>query len=416
MRITEKIIKNLIRQSLLESSAEWFNSDDFDFHANSFSPASSDYLKSDRVLVFDDQDIYDLQGMTHGRDSHVLKHLIEFDENIVVKQCLGAISFLNNAAASGLKIGAINFSGKKIDNINPNSLEIGDIINTFDRIQDDLILGLNPVSEIEFILYEKYFQPLISLYENIVNDLMLNSTDLNDISFSTVQDVINYLTTTNNPVISFVANFEQRLNIYHYRISDSALMVQNENGSIATLMRTKKFKQGIVDKGLDLVRSLSPFCTAVKTGKTKLSRESGYTNLDNAIKQLIQQKDEEAARAKEELAKQKQINKLLRNIKSKYADKISVKPQPSGSPLDNTVEEWYQNLTMLYNAEVKKDLMSRASQPIPWKQLHGQIKGSLSAGKNYVDIVKAINNRLKRNGQSIAIKDLVQYIKQNNLK
>ena len=77
MKINENAIRRLIRESIRTSlkEATWFNSDDEDYPANTYNDKKfSKEMISNRVIFFDDQDRYSISGMTHGRDSHVLKH------------------------------------------------------------------------------------------------------------------------------------------------------------------------------------------------------------------------------------------------------------------------------------------------------------------------------------------------------
>ena len=87
MRLTKRKLKLIIEQYLI-NEASWSNSEDMDYQASGFADFSPS-LASDVVLFFESEDIfYGADPVyTHERDSHTLKHMIEFDRTIIGEMC-----------------------------------------------------------------------------------------------------------------------------------------------------------------------------------------------------------------------------------------------------------------------------------------------------------------------------------------
>lgn len=362
MKITENILRKIIRKSLKE--ARWFNSNDYDFQASDFEPKkfSADMISS-RVIFFNDLNRYNVEGMTHGLDSHALKHLIEFGENSVRQLAIQIIEFLSTQ--QGLKLFALD-KGKPYEEKYPikiQDIKPGDIINTLDRISDNLILQI-PVLDIEKYIYNTFFIPTVEKYDNLTDTVIENAVDLNDTDYPTTKDILDFFNNSNNPIIKFqgyytVQGSQPVLVTYYYNYKDTTLISQNNDKDVVTTMRTIKFPQGIPFE-IDLVSSLSKFLPGYPGG-TKFAGDSGYQNLIDAVVQLKQQKQDTEAAAK----KAKEDAAAARKAEGRLAREEKIQSFPP--------------------------------KVFPWKQLTGQVKGMYRGGKGapVAVILARINNRIK---------------------
>ena len=90
-----------------------------------------------QIVVFKEDDKYDIQGNTHGALSHAIKHFGEFDANVLNNELNGAINYIKTLKNVILKNvnGVVIASG---DNAK-KQLTVNAVLNTFDFINDKVI-------------------------------------------------------------------------------------------------------------------------------------------------------------------------------------------------------------------------------------------------------------------------------------
>jgi hypothetical protein len=247
-----KLIMENWRRNVLKE-AEWSTSPDFDWPASA-QPKYAKQLKSSRVIVFNPDDSYDEAGDTHGKDSHMIKHHVEFFPNQVQSMAQKTIDFLNNNNIEVYTISG-NSTPQKIDR---DQIEAGDILNTYDFLNDKKLNG-DQLSEKERIIYSKHMNPLIAAYDGMVDKMMNNAIDLSNSHVQTPDKLAKIL--DKRPIISFKAVYDGSEKEYFVDTANSA-MVGSSNGVVATLFNRVKKSPG---KKLSLRQALKDFATGKST-------------------------------------------------------------------------------------------------------------------------------------------------------
>lgn len=219
--------------------AQWSDSKDEDWPASSFGFKFADNLKSDLVVVFNEDDTYgDIDGMTHGLDSHMAKHYAEFFPSYMEKAANQVIKLINK---ENLPVYSIDKSGNK-SKISADQIKIGDIINTFDHVNDKNKNG-DPLEPIEKVILTKIIASLSTGYDGITDNLINNAVDISDASVIDEQGLIQIL--DKRVPVKFKAVYSGTENTYFVDTKNSAMVSQKEDGSVATLhVRDKKAPGG----------------------------------------------------------------------------------------------------------------------------------------------------------------------------
>ena len=211
--LLEKYIKELLKENV------YYNSPD------------NDYPGNNQVIVFDDNEIYEISGDTHGKESHAIKHLIEFEPEFVAKVANEAISviqtfnevYIKNRKGSILKDG---------ENAKRN-LNVKSILNTLDFINDKIYNNeeLNN-SERKLI---PFVDKLTNKYDELVTYYISNHDDIDNIS--DIKTLTKKL--KSGKVLKFTGKYREMLFSYYLNTEDSGLLAEFD-GSIATLFRIDK--------------------------------------------------------------------------------------------------------------------------------------------------------------------------------
>ena len=354
MKITESILKKLIIEAV------WQNAYDYDYDADKYSNKIPKDLASNRVLFFDNDDRYLEDGSTHGRDSHALKHLVEFNPNIVRKFCNDIISYLQSIP--GLNMRAVEHKSGNEQVINASDLRPGDIINTLDRINDDVIMEDPPLSQLEKLIYTTYFIPASDYYDSMVDEIIKNAIDVNDSNFVDPKKLVAFLEKT--PTITFLAIYKgyqgEVVQRYYYDISTTAMCGTTEDGKATTLMRRIKSASPESERHT-AIESLNYF-VASQPGSTK-PNPSGYSVFIEALEILF---EKEKAR-KEKILNQQRAEKLKKEEERRKKQE-----------------------------EKEAAIQSQPVQQFPWKSIAGQISGMYRNGNGapiHVILTK-INSRI----------------------
>ena len=230
-----------------------------------YNSPDNDYPGNNQVIVFDDDEIYKISGNTHGKESHAIKHLIEFEPEFVVQVANEVISVIQTFDEVYIKNrkGSILKDGEKAK----RNLNVKSILNTFDFINDKIYNNeeLNN-SERELI---PFVDKLTNKYDELVNYYISNHDDIDDISD------IKILTKKlkSGKVLKFTGKYREMLFSYYLNTENSGLLAEFD-GSIATLFRIDK-KGARLDKvagyfkrGIDLTnKSIIDAMTSLKEHK-----------------------------------------------------------------------------------------------------------------------------------------------------
>lgn len=216
------------------NEASWNNSPDEDWPA---SDTNVKKFKSDKAVVFDSKERYgDTGADSHGRDSHMSKHWFEFSENdinVSIKKAIGLISDYQ-------KDNEIFFLTKGSGKVQPISsisdIKNGDIVNTFDLINDKKF-DQEKLLDIEKKIYAQAMSDSIKSYDREADQLMSSAVDVSDAEMQSMEKLIETL--KNNSAIKFKAAYQGQEKTYYYEIKKTAIIAQLDDGSIATLFRLR---------------------------------------------------------------------------------------------------------------------------------------------------------------------------------
>ena len=215
--------------------AQWSDSEDQDWPASSLGFKFANNLKSDLVIVFKQDDSYgELEGMTHGLDSHMAKHYAEFFPSYIEKAATDVINLIKK---NNIPTFSIDKSGNK-NSIQADQIKIGDIVNTFDHINDKN-KNNKQLEAIEQQILNNVMSNLSVGYNKITDEMIKNAVDINDSFVVDEQGLINIL--KKRGVIKFKGVYDGSENNYYVNSKNSAMVSEREDGSVATLhIRDKK--------------------------------------------------------------------------------------------------------------------------------------------------------------------------------
>lgn len=118
-----------------------------------------------QYVVFNDAENYQLEGLTHGKLSHAIKHYEEFDKAGMDALLNSALDYLKSSNSIYLKTikGEVIASGQQA----PNKITLNAVHNTFDLINDKIMKGITLVQE-EEILKTNFLIPLEKKYDALI--------------------------------------------------------------------------------------------------------------------------------------------------------------------------------------------------------------------------------------------------------
>jgi len=216
------------------NEASWNNSPDEDWPA---SDTNVKQFKSDKVVVFDSKEEYGDKGAdSHGLDSHMSKHWFEFSESDINASIKKAVNLISDYQ----KENQIFFLTKGTGEVQPISsisdIKSGDIINTFDLINDKKF-DQEELLDIEKKIYNQAMSGSIKSYDSEADRLMSSAVDVSDAEMQSMEKLIETL--KNNSAIKFKATYQGQEKTYYYEIKKTAIIAQLDDGSIATLFRLR---------------------------------------------------------------------------------------------------------------------------------------------------------------------------------
>lgn len=231
MKLNIKFLKNLIREQIKE--AKWNNSPDEDFPAMK---AGVKKYRSDKVIIFDIRDQYgDTGADSHGRDSHMAKHWFEFGEDIQAS-IKKTKEIIKNYAKENKVYHIEGSQGYVPIEIDVANIKDGDILNTYDHINDKMFDGIG-LLDVEKEIYNKAMMLAISPYDKEADNIMAKAIDVSDAEMKDEENLIKVL--QKNNFIKFKATYGGSVKTYYYDTARTALIAELDDGSIATLYRLR---------------------------------------------------------------------------------------------------------------------------------------------------------------------------------
>jgi hypothetical protein len=202
------------------------------FHPFLTSP-DDDQPGNKQFIVFNEFENYQLEGQTHGKLSHAIKHYEEFDKggmNEILSKALVYLQSINKIHLKNIK-GELIASGQHA----ANKITLNAVHNTFDLINDKIMKGIALVSE-EVELKTQYLIPLEEKYDALISSYLNDHMQVHDVT----ENELNLLYVSGKR-INFEGIYEEEQYCYFLDFSTSGMLVQStaEKG-ICTLFRIDK--------------------------------------------------------------------------------------------------------------------------------------------------------------------------------
>jgi len=226
----------------------YISEDDFKNSPDEDSPGNK------QLIVFKEDDDYEVQGNTHGELSHAIKHYGEFNPNDLNSKLNSAIDYIKSTPNPILKSreGSVIASGDNAKKqLTPNA-----VLNTFDFINDKILnnQNLNPEEE---EIKTKFLDELNDSYNKLVQDYISDASNIDGMGEDEIKKLID-----SKKKISFKGNYKGRDNEYILDPSTTGLLAKQGN-NIFTLFRIDK-------KGNDLNKVGTYFSRGVEVSNSGL--------------------------------------------------------------------------------------------------------------------------------------------------
>jgi len=216
---------------------------EFSFHSS----PDEDTPGNKQFVAFKEDDKYSIQGDTHGKLSHAIKHFGEFDPNSLSSELNGAINYIKTVENPILK----NINGSDIasgDNakkqLTPNA-----ILNTFDFINDKIVNNQELTPE-EKEIKSKFLDKLNSDYEKLVQEYISGGTDVNNMKEEEIKKLL-----SSNKKIAFKGSYKGNEVEYILDPSNTGLLAK-KGDNVSTLFRIDKKGNDISKVGAYLNRGV----------------------------------------------------------------------------------------------------------------------------------------------------------------
>tara|TARA_Y100000310_G_scaffold308486_1_gene351627 strand:- start:845 stop:1870 length:1026 start_codon:yes stop_codon:yes gene_type:complete len=237
MKITRKQLRKIIREhSRLLNEVPFHDS------------ADEDRPGKKQTVVFDEEESYEVEGETHGVESHAIKHYAEFEPGQVQSAVEKAVSMIQGADDVHIidKGGNVVQSGdeaKKQANVNS-------MLNAFDLINDKQ-QNNEPLNDTESEL-APILQGLTKAYEEEIDSYLSGATEIDGID--DVEELKGILDA--GTVVKFTGAYKGKPATYYLDPSNTGLVAEKD-GVISTLFRIDK-------RGNDLKKVAGYFARGVE--------------------------------------------------------------------------------------------------------------------------------------------------------
>jgi hypothetical protein len=209
-----------------------------------------------QLVVFKDNDEYNIQGNTHGELSHAIKHFGEFNPNALNNALNGTLDYIKTIPNPILK----NINGSNIasgDNAK-KQLTANAILNTFDFINDK-ILNKQELTPEEKEIETKFLNKLNNDYNQLVQDYINSGVDINNMKEDEIKKLID-----SNKKLKFKGSYKGNEFEYILDPSNTGLLAK-KGDNISTLFRIDK-------KGNDINKIGSYFSRGVEISNPEFKK------------------------------------------------------------------------------------------------------------------------------------------------
>lgn len=259
MKLSREKLRNLIQEAV------WSVSKDRDFPANTLDQQLSPPTMwgDNRLRVyhfrFKNESLtspmyIEDSSLTHGDLSHCIKHFIEFDSRKLVS-VLGRIKLSLIQSANEIEVYQIIDNNQliQVSYQNLQKLTFSDILNTLDRINDDIINSTGSVSNFEIQLINQHIGPLLNEYNSMIDRYIENAIDVCDAN-TTIDSILSIFNQRGPRVIKFSATYTQYskgggptiYNTYYYDLSNSGQVTEYVGLGIRSFARLIKTTSNFV--------------------------------------------------------------------------------------------------------------------------------------------------------------------------
>jgi len=186
-----------------------------------------------QFVVFNEIENYHLEGQTHGKLSHAIKHYEEFDKAGMDDILSAALDYLKSHHNIYLKsiTGELIASGQQAR----QQITLNAVHNTFDLVNDKIMKGIALAHE-EEILKTKFLMPLEEKYDALITAYMNDHVQVERLTEDELQRTVVF-----GKRITFDGIYEEAEYSYILDFSTSGLLVQTASeNSICTLFRIDK--------------------------------------------------------------------------------------------------------------------------------------------------------------------------------
>ena len=169
-------------------------SPDSDWPAKSVKTSKSSINKSRKVLLFDiDREYTTNEDHNHGLEGHAIKHMIEFDSQIVAAHLERFLVWLENRKTNTYNVLIKGKKGKANQRatIKTKDIDLGTLLNTLDLVNDRVMTNKNLTVE-EQVLWE-YHQLIEDKYMELLNGMRKNIIDVSNTQFSSSDEIYQFV-------------------------------------------------------------------------------------------------------------------------------------------------------------------------------------------------------------------------------
>ena len=261
-------IRNILESIVYGDNHGWSVSDDSDWPAPTGSPFNKK-LRS-RYAIFigmpEEYNGVDPNQKSHGGYSHAIKHMYEFNQDIVIGVLKKVLRYVINLSKIGKTIYKVSKRTGESQLVgNTSTIKLGDVLNTLDWINDAMYYNIpiprhyQRMFEMSKPIYDAYWNELRSVYEKAV--------DVSDVVFPEVDKLIEFL--RSEPAVKFYASFKgKEPSVRILDTSNSVLYGETPDGRIATyFMQEKRPQHHRLDKSLSFISPIkkdgSPSATII---------------------------------------------------------------------------------------------------------------------------------------------------------
>jgi len=283
-------MKNTIRQYvkhvLLEFVTTLSDSADNDWPGADIKNSMASFKRSRKVVLFSPERNYEeTSDLTHGLESHAIKHLAEFNHQLVNDELLKFKEWLVKNGKESYDYIQKGKKGKpgvrgKIASID---IDVGTLLNSIDLVNDLLEIGI-PIADLteeERVLW-RYSNVLVAEYSDIMNETRRDIQDVSDAYFSSEEELYNYLSDAwsgkESPNILFSTIYKDRAGFMVYDVVDGAIIAGKDRDLAHPSTLYARFKY-------TKPKSLNDALNAIGI-QTSITIAPGYSIFGNLIKKI----------------------------------------------------------------------------------------------------------------------------------